>query len=144
VRGRDDDAIGKMSRAIAVVDEDGPGNDRSWCEAVVCLDDGFDVVRRQDFERRALCRRRKRVRVLAQVERTIGPLIAAVVADGLRNGQDVRLGERAVQGRAAVAAGTECNQLVRIRRVRRTGVVLAFETREIDESILRSRLPGQW
>jgi hypothetical protein len=78
--------------------EDGSRNHRSWCEAVVFLDDGFDVVRGQDLERRALRRRGKRVRVLAQVERTVGPLIATVVADGLRDSQDVRLGERAVQG----------------------------------------------
>jgi hypothetical protein len=38
------------------------------------------------------------MRVLAQVQRTIGALFPAVVADGLRDGQDVRLGERAVQG----------------------------------------------
>jgi hypothetical protein len=78
--------------------EDGSGNHRSWCEAVVFLDDGFDVVRGQNLERRALRRRGKRVRVLAQVERTVGPLIATVVADGLRDSQDVRLGKRAVQG----------------------------------------------
>jgi hypothetical protein len=38
------------------------------------------------------------VRVLAQIQRTIGPLLPAVVADGLCDGQDVCLGERAVQG----------------------------------------------
>jgi hypothetical protein len=57
VRWRDDDAVGTMGRAIAVVGEDGPGNHRSRCEAVVFLDDGFDVVRGQDLERRALRRR---------------------------------------------------------------------------------------
>ena len=37
----------------------------------------------------------QRVRVLAHVERAVGALAAPVVADGLGDGQDVGLGERA-------------------------------------------------
>ena len=57
---------------------------------------GLDAVGRQHFERRALRRAGQRVRVLAHVERAVDALAAAVVADRLGDGQDVRLGERAV------------------------------------------------
>ena len=49
------------------------------------------------------------------IERAVDPLRRAVLADRLRDGQDVRLGERAVERRAAVAAGAEAHELRRDR-----------------------------
>ena len=43
-----------------------------------------------------------------------GALAAAVFANGLRDGQDVRFGEGAAQGSAAMSARAECDQLVRV------------------------------
>ena len=96
VRRRDDDAVGKMCLARAVVDEDGPRDDRRRRHAVVALNDGLDAIGRQDLQRGALGRTGQRVRVLAHVERAIRALAAPIVADRLGDGQDVRLGECAV------------------------------------------------
>ena len=57
---------------------------------------GLDAVGRQHFQGGALGRAGQGVRVLAHVERAVDALAAAVVADGLGDGQDVGLGERAV------------------------------------------------
>ena len=65
------------------------------------------LLRGQHLERRALRRRGQRVCVLAHVERTVGAMAAPVVADGLSDGQDVRLGERAAKRRTPVPAGAE-------------------------------------
>ena len=77
VRGRDDDAVGEMLRAAAVVNEDRARDDRRRRHAVVALDDRLDVVGRQHLERGALGRPGQRVGVLAQVERTVGALACA-------------------------------------------------------------------
>ena len=92
----------RCSRAAAVVDEDGARDDRRRRDAVVALDDRLDAVGRQHLERGALGRPGQRVRVLAHVERAVDALAAPVVADGLGDGQDVRLGERC---RAAASRG---------------------------------------
>src|SRR5581483_1948560 len=112
VRRRDHDAVGQVLPAAAVIDEDGARDDRRRRHAVVALDHGLDAVGGQDFEGGALGRPRQGVRVLAEVQRAVGAPAAAVVADGLGDGQDVGLGEGAVQRRAAVAAGAEADPLV--------------------------------
>jgi hypothetical protein len=68
---------------------------------------------------------------------------AAVVADGLRDGQDVRLGERAVERGAAVAAGAEADELLRIGEVGLPLVVIVLQTAEINQQFSRRRLAGQ-
>jgi hypothetical protein len=73
------------------------------------------------------------VRVLAHEERPGEALALAVFADGLRDGEDVRFGEGAVERRTAMSAGAEADELVRIREVRLARVVIAFELAEIDE-----------
>ena len=83
--------------AAAVVDQNRVRDDRRRRHAVVALDDGLDAVGREHFERGALGRTGQRVRVLAQAERAVDFLAAAVIADGLGDGQDMGLGERAVQ-----------------------------------------------
>ena len=74
------------------------------------LNDGLDFVGGENLERGALRRSRQRVRVLAHVERAVDPLAATVLADRLRDGQDVRFGEGAAQRRAAMPAGSEDDQ----------------------------------
>ena len=84
-----------------------------------------------------------RVGVLAHVERAVGALAAPVVADSLGDGQDMRLGERAVQRRAPVPAGAEADQLVRIFHVGAALVVLPFELGQIDQHLLWGRFAGE-
>ena len=129
--------------AAAVFDEDGAGDDRRGRHAIIALDDRVDVVRGEHFERRALGRAGQRVRVLAHVKRSINALAAPVVADGLRDGQNVRLGERAAQRRAAMPAGTEADALGGVVRVGRVVVVLALEPAQIHQHLPRSRLAGE-
>src|SRR6266516_16538 len=95
VRGRDHDSVREVPFAAAVVNEDGPGDDGRRRDAGVPLNDGLDAVRRQHFEGGALGRFGQGVRVLSHVERAVDRLTAAVVADALRDRQNVGLGERA-------------------------------------------------
>src|SRR5262249_18216892 len=83
------------------------------------------------------------VRVLAHVERAVDAVSPAVFADGLRNGQDVGLGEGALQRRAAVAAGAEGDALVRIGVIGAALVVLALELGRVDPQLFRGRLACQ-
>src|ERR1700719_4237303 len=49
------------------------------------------------------------VRVLAQEDRPVDAVGRAVLADGLADGQDVRLGKSAVERRAAMPAGAKAD-----------------------------------
>ena len=96
VRRRDDDAVGQTGLASAIVNNDGARNDRRRRHAIIALDDRFDAVGREHFERGALRGRGQRVRVLAHLKRAIGAVAAAVIANRLGDGENVRLGECAV------------------------------------------------
>ena len=134
VRGRDHDAVREMRGAAAVVHENRVRDHRGRGHAVVALDDGLDPVGGQHLERGALGGPRYRVGVLAEEERPVDPLPAPVVADRLGGGEDVGLGERAAQGRAAVAAGAEADQLgLGLVHVGPARVVLALEPRGVDQ-----------
>src|SRR5262249_57342041 len=76
VRGRDDDAVGEMLRAAAVVGEDGVRYHRRRRDAVIALDDRLDAVGHQHLQGGALGGARQRVRVLTHVERPVGALAA--------------------------------------------------------------------
>ena len=106
VRRRDDDAVGQVLGAAAVVDEDRLRDDGRRRDAVVALDDRLDAVGGEHFERRALRRAGEGVRVLAHVERAVDLLLLPVFADRLRDGEDVGFGEGAVA--AACRDGRWC------------------------------------
>ena len=88
---------------------------------------GRRLVGRQHLERRPLRRRRERVRVLAHEQRPVDALGLPVVADRLRDRQDVRLGERAAQRRAAMPAGAEAHALRRVGRIGPVGEIRLFQ-----------------
>ncbi len=98
MRRCDDNAVREVVFAAAVVNDNGPRYYGRGSNAVILLNDGLDVIGGQDFERGALRRSGQRVGVLAHVERAVGSLAAPVVADGLGDGQDVRLGETCCAG----------------------------------------------
>ena len=143
VRRRDDDAVGETGFATAIVNNDGARNHRRRRHAVIFLNDGFHAVGREHFERGALCGRGKPVRVLAHLQRAADVLAPAVIANGLRDGENMRLGERAVRRRAAMSAGAEADQLVRVAEIRPPLVIIAFEPRQIHEHFLGGRFAGQ-
>ena len=71
------------------------------------------------------------------------PCAAAVVADRLRDGEDVRLVERARERRAAVAAGAEAHAL---RGILQLGLALeigALERGEVHQHLAGRGLAGE-
>ena len=97
VRGSDNDAVGKMVFAAAVVNQNRVRYDGGGRDSVVLLNDGFDVVGGQNLERGALRRAGQRVGVLAHVKRAVGSLPTPILADGLRDCQDMGFGKGVMQ-----------------------------------------------
>src|SRR5215472_8484660 len=95
MRGRNNDAVGKVILAITVVREDRSRDDGRRRDAVVALDDRLHVVGRQHFERCALRRSGYRVRVLTHIERAIRTLTTPVLTDRLCDSDNMSFGERA-------------------------------------------------
>ena len=143
VRRRDDDAVGETPIAAAVVDEDRPRDDRRRRDPVVPLNDGFDVVGGKHLQRGALGRAGQGMRVLAHEQRAVDAVRPPVVADRLGDGKDVRLGERAVARRAAMAAGAEADPRCRVVGIRPGLEILPLEPGRVDQHLLRRRLAGQ-
>ena len=98
----------------------------------------------EDFERGALCGAGQRMGVFADEERAVDAVSAPVIADGLSDGQDVRLGEGAVERGATMAAGAEVDQLVGVGRVGPALVVIAFEPGQIHQQLRRGRFTCKW
>src|SRR5262245_22808920 len=143
MRRRDDDAICEVCRSLAVVNYNGPRDDRSRRHAVVSLDDRLDTVGRQDFQRRVFCRTRQGMSVLAQIKRPVDAPTGPVIANRLCDGEDVRLGERSAQRRATVTAGPENNPLSGVAHIGPPLALPSFEPRPLDQPLFRGRLTGE-
>ena len=102
--------------------------------------DHFHPVCCQHLQRRPLRWSRCRVRILSHVERSINPLRFPVIANRLRDRQDVRLGERAIERRATMPAGAEAYELIPIGKVRAAIVIRALELAWIDQQFFWSAL----
>ncbi|GCC46994.1 hypothetical protein chiPu_0031307, partial [Chiloscyllium punctatum] len=75
----------------------------------------------------------QRMGVDADEQRPGQALLAAVIADRLRGGEDVVLVERILQRRAAMARGAERNPLGGIAGVRLSGEIRRDQPRHIGE-----------
>src|SRR6266446_5915553 len=139
VRWRDDDAIGEVLLTAAVVDQDGPRDHGRRRHAVTSLDYSFDVIGRQDLDRGTLRRAGQRVRILAHVKRTVGPVTSPVVADCLSDGQNVSFGERARQRGASMSARAEADHLVRVTEVGPALKIFALEPGHVDQHLFCGR-----
>ena len=104
---RDHNPVLNVLGAIPVVSQDRPGDNRRRREAIVSLDKSFHPVRCKYFKRHAVSRSRKSVSIFAHEERPADSMALAIRADGLSDGQDMSLGERAIRGGAAVPACAE-------------------------------------
>src|SRR5262245_50891417 len=91
--------------------------------AAIAIDHGLYAICGEHLEGRCESWLGQRVRVSSDVQRAADAPAAAVIADRLRDRQDVPLVERATQGRAAMAAGSETRSLRAIREVRLACVV---------------------
>ncbi len=132
VRRGDDDAVGQAVFSPAVVCEDGVGDRRRRGEAVFALDECFNTVGSEHFEGGALGGGRDGVRVPAHKQRTADAFGPAVFADGLRDREDVRLSEGAVERCAAMAAGAETDELAGITDVRALVEIIPLQLSHIN------------
>ena len=112
--------------------------------AVIRLNDGLDVVSRQHFKSAALRRPRKRVRILAHVKRAMDILHLAIIANRLRDREDVCFVESSTQRSAAMSARAEADELCGISQLRLPLVVFAFQLCYVDKNAFGSRFTGQW
>ena len=117
VRGRDHDAVGTPSPAFAVVVQDRVRDHRRRGGAAVGVDADVDAVGDQHLDDRLDRRRRQRMRVGAEEQRPVDPLLLPVAAHRLADGCHVPLGERAGQRGPPVAGGAEGDAVRRVRAV---------------------------
>jgi hypothetical protein len=144
VGGRDHDAVGQTLAPLAVVNEDSVGDRRGWSEGVVSLDERLDTICRQYLECGALGRAGQCVRVFSQVDRAANSLAPAIIADGLRDGEDMGLGERSAQGGPPMPAGAEDHPLSGVIHVGPARIVLAFEPGQVHQHFPGGRLACEW
>jgi hypothetical protein len=143
VRGGDDDAIGQTRAAAVVVPQDRMRDDRGRRRAVVGLDEDLHPMRGQDRQRSALGWPRDGVGVFAHPQRAGDPRLLSILADRLRDGGDVRVGEGAIQRGAAMARRAKADELLRVGQVGLVFGVGAFELGGVDEQFSRGRATGQ-
>ncbi len=93
MRGGDDDAVGEVDLATAVVGEDRVGEGGGGGVGEVGIDHGFDVIGGEDLEGGGEGGLGEGVGVLGEEEGAGDGLLLAIVADGLGNGGDVVLVE---------------------------------------------------
>lgn len=75
--------------------------------------------------------------VFAHKQRAGYPLVSPVFADGLSNGEDMRLGKRRVRTGAAMSACAEVDELVRVGGIGLSFVEGSFEPTDVDQKIFR-------
>jgi len=76
------------------------------------------------------------VGVDAEKERSVDTLLLSILADSLRDGEHMPFIEAALERRAAMPRGAECDPLRGQRRVRRFGVVRGDKPGDIDEHVV--------
>ncbi len=93
------------------------------------------AVRRQHLQRRRERRLRERVRILRQKQRPGRLLIRAILADRLRDRQNVRVVEACMQRRPAMSARPEAHPLRRIRHIRMPRIKRRHQPRNIHQPV---------
>ncbi len=86
VRWADDDPVRPTRVALAIVSQDGVANHRRRCVAALFVDHRFHPIGREHFKRAGGGGFGQCMRVHAEKEWSIGAGVAAIQADGLRDG----------------------------------------------------------
>src|SRR5580704_15780839 len=107
-----------MFLAATVPNQNRSRDNRCRSYPVALLNNRLHVVCRKHLEGGALRGLGDGMGVFPHIERAVGSLFAPVFADRLGNREDVRFVKCASQGRAAVSAGAEADELVWILQVR--------------------------
>ena len=141
VRRRDHDPV-RPRPATRIMRQDRVRDRRRRRISILGIDRDLDTVRDEHLDRGPECRRRQRVRVAPQEQRTGNPLRSPVACDRLRDRNDVRLGERPRQRGAPVPRCSERHRLRRVRRIRMLLVIGPDQPIHIDEH-LRGRPPNR-
>ena len=140
VRRGDDNAVGEVVagealRAVgrAVVRQDRLGDDRRRGEVVARIDAHAHTVGDQHLDGGLPCRQGQGVGVTTKIQRAGDACGLAVLGDGLRDGDDVGLVERGLQGGAAVAGRAEAHALLGDVDVGDDVIVLADDFVDVDQ-----------
>ena len=83
------------------------------------------------------------MRILAQVQRPIDVMNVSIIANRLRDGQNMRLIKGPAQGRPAMSARSKAHPLIRVPEIRSPRVILPFEPGQIHQHFLGSRFACQ-
>ena len=111
MRWCDDDAIREAALATAIVGENCVRDDRGGSVTIVSIDHHLDAIRRQHLQSAGKSGLRKRVRIDADVERSVDALLLAVKANRLRDCENVRLIERVIERGAAMPGSSKHDPL---------------------------------
>ena len=130
---RDDDAIGEGLVAPAVVCEDRVGDRGSRRVFIPVCEHDVDAVGGEHLERSDERRHGEGMRVHAQKQRAVDPLLPPVKADGLRDGENVAFVEGLVECAAAMSRGSEGDALLRDGGVGLLRVVGRDESGHVDQ-----------
>ncbi len=143
VARRDDDAVRQTLGASGVVLQDRMGDSGSRRVATRRVDEDLHAIADQHLQHGPERGRAQRVRVASHVERAGDPLRRAVLRDGLRDRQDVRLVEARPQRAPAMSARPERDAMRALCGVGCVGVVRADQRRDVDEDRVRRGLSGE-
>ena len=143
MRGSDDYAVGETAATAVIPAQDCVRDHRRRGVLIVGREHDRDAIRAQHLQSARAGRPRQRVSVDAQVKRAADVRSPAVVADSLRNGEHVPLVERGIEGRTAVARGSEDDALSRDMRIGLNFVVGGHQTADVDQFGTGRRFSGK-
>ena len=80
--------------------------------------------------------------IFSHEERASHPLVVPILANGLRNGQNVGFGEGRIRARAPMAACAEAHKLVGVGNIGFCSVERLFEFVDVNQEFFGGRLAG--
>ena len=144
MRRCDDDAVREAALATAIVGENCVRDDRSRSVAIVSIDHHVDAIGRQHFQSAGKSGLRKRVRIDADVERSVDALLLAIEANRLRDCEDVRLVERVIERGAAMPGSSKHDALCGHRWIGLPRVIRGHQPGHVDQQRWVGRLACKW
>src|SRR5437870_13003823 len=97
MRWCDDDAVRESTLATAIVGENRVRDYRGRRVTLVSIDHHVDAIRCQHLQSAGKSGLRKRMRIDANVERSVDALLLTIEANRLRDREDVRLVESVIE-----------------------------------------------
>ena len=114
------------------------------CIAKTILDEDIDAVGRKDLDGARKGRLGQGMGVHTEIEGPFDPLRLPVFADGLTDGEDMRLVEAVVQRRPPVPRRSEGYPLGRVRNVRAVGIIRRDKPRNVRQHRPWRRFAGKF